>query len=220
MISRLFGWLRLARREESWRSAQILVLRHQLRVLQRQIDIEEVDGEEVGQDCLGLTVQELRPRRPFAPRRRWDPGGDQDLPHRRRRHENAEASEFTVDPPVTPPRVLPRHSQDQSPDGATRTRAARVLVLGLADPAAPHDVTSPTQYGLRTDEQAQARSPTLGDDVEQEHDQRPVGPRHLRSMAPAPTSSRSSSTPPAGSGSSASPHTRTTRGSPRWPGAS
>ena len=61
MISRLFGWLRLARREESWRSAQILVLRHQLRVLQRQIDIEEVDGEEVRRhDCLGLTVPELR----------------------------------------------------------------------------------------------------------------------------------------------------------------
>ena len=135
----------------------------------------------VARIALGLTVQELRPCRPLAPWRRWDPGGDQDLPHRRRRHENAEASEFTVDPAVTPPRVLPRHSQDHSPDGATRTRAARVRVLGLADPAAPHDVTSPAQYGLRTDEQAQARSPTLGDDVEQEHDQRPVGPRHLRS---------------------------------------
>ncbi len=38
MISRLFGWLRLSRREESWKSAEILLLRHQLRVLQRQID--------------------------------------------------------------------------------------------------------------------------------------------------------------------------------------
>jgi putative transposase len=38
MISGLFGWLRLSRREESWRSAEILLLRHQLRVLQRQID--------------------------------------------------------------------------------------------------------------------------------------------------------------------------------------
>ena len=38
MISRLFGWLRLSRRAESWRSAEILLLRHQLRVLQRQID--------------------------------------------------------------------------------------------------------------------------------------------------------------------------------------
>jgi putative transposase len=38
MISGLFGWLRLSRCEESWRSAEILLLRHQLRVLQRQID--------------------------------------------------------------------------------------------------------------------------------------------------------------------------------------
>jgi putative transposase len=38
MISRLFGWLRLSRCEESWRSAEILLLRHQLRVLQRQLD--------------------------------------------------------------------------------------------------------------------------------------------------------------------------------------
>jgi hypothetical protein len=38
MISRLFGWLRLSRREESRRSAEILLLRHQPRVLQRQID--------------------------------------------------------------------------------------------------------------------------------------------------------------------------------------
>jgi hypothetical protein len=144
--------------------------------------IEEVDGEEVRrQDCLGLTAQELRPRRPVTPRRRWDPGGDQDLSHRRRRHENAEASEFTVDPPVTPPRVLPRHSQDQSPDGGTRTRAARVLVLGLAAQRRRTMSRRQSQYGLRTDEQAQARSPTVGDDVEQEHDQRPIGPRQLRS---------------------------------------
>ena len=35
-ISRLFGWLRLSRRSESWKSAEILLLRHQLTVLQRQ----------------------------------------------------------------------------------------------------------------------------------------------------------------------------------------
>jgi len=36
--SRLFGWLRLSRRSESWKSAEILLLRHQLTVLQRQVD--------------------------------------------------------------------------------------------------------------------------------------------------------------------------------------
>jgi transposase InsO family protein len=35
-IARLFAWLRLSRREESWKSAEILLLRHQLTVLQRQ----------------------------------------------------------------------------------------------------------------------------------------------------------------------------------------
>jgi transposase len=35
-IARLFAWLRLTRREESWKSAEILLLRHQLTVLQRQ----------------------------------------------------------------------------------------------------------------------------------------------------------------------------------------
>jgi len=37
-ISRLFGWLRLSRRSESWKSAEILLLRHQLTVLQRQVE--------------------------------------------------------------------------------------------------------------------------------------------------------------------------------------
>ena len=36
LITRLAGWLRLSRREEAWRTAEILVLRHQLAVLQRR----------------------------------------------------------------------------------------------------------------------------------------------------------------------------------------
>ena len=38
LVTRMFSWLRLSRREESWKSAEILLLRHQLSVLQRQID--------------------------------------------------------------------------------------------------------------------------------------------------------------------------------------
>jgi hypothetical protein len=34
----MFGWLRLSRRSESWKSAEILLLRHQLTVLQRQVE--------------------------------------------------------------------------------------------------------------------------------------------------------------------------------------
>src|SRR5674476_870198 len=38
LVTRMFAGLRLSRREESWKSAEILLLRHQLTVLQRQID--------------------------------------------------------------------------------------------------------------------------------------------------------------------------------------
>ncbi len=36
LSTRLAAWLRLARREETWKTAEILILRHQLTVLQRQ----------------------------------------------------------------------------------------------------------------------------------------------------------------------------------------
>src|ERR1039457_1556316 len=35
-ITRTASWLRLSRREEAWQTAEILMLRHQLAVLQRQ----------------------------------------------------------------------------------------------------------------------------------------------------------------------------------------
>ncbi len=37
-VTRLFAWLHLSGREESWKSAEILLLRHQLVVLQRQVE--------------------------------------------------------------------------------------------------------------------------------------------------------------------------------------
>ncbi len=36
LITRTVSWLRLSRREEAWRTAEILLLRHQLAVLQRR----------------------------------------------------------------------------------------------------------------------------------------------------------------------------------------
>src|SRR5712691_2976971 len=36
LITRMTSWLRLSRREEEWKTAEILLLRHQLAVLQRQ----------------------------------------------------------------------------------------------------------------------------------------------------------------------------------------
>src|ERR1017187_1806780 len=36
LITRVAAWLRLSRREEAWQTAEILILRHQLAVLQRR----------------------------------------------------------------------------------------------------------------------------------------------------------------------------------------
>jgi hypothetical protein len=36
LITRVASWLRLSRREEAWQIAEILLLRHQLAVLQRR----------------------------------------------------------------------------------------------------------------------------------------------------------------------------------------
>ena len=36
LTTRAAAWLRLSRREETWKTAEILILRHQLTVLQRQ----------------------------------------------------------------------------------------------------------------------------------------------------------------------------------------
>src|SRR6266487_5527550 len=36
LITRLAAWLRLSRRKEAWRTAEILILRHQLAVLRRR----------------------------------------------------------------------------------------------------------------------------------------------------------------------------------------
>lgn len=38
IITRLFAWLRLFRREQPWKSGEILLPRHQLTVLQRPVD--------------------------------------------------------------------------------------------------------------------------------------------------------------------------------------
>ena len=36
LITRLISWLRLSQREETWKTAEILILRHQLAVLERR----------------------------------------------------------------------------------------------------------------------------------------------------------------------------------------
>jgi len=36
LVTRVAAWLRLSRREEAWKEAEILILRHQLAVVRRQ----------------------------------------------------------------------------------------------------------------------------------------------------------------------------------------
>jgi hypothetical protein len=36
LTARVFSWLRLSQREDTWKTAEILILRHQLAVLQRR----------------------------------------------------------------------------------------------------------------------------------------------------------------------------------------
>jgi putative transposase len=37
LVTKLFAWRRLSRRDDSWKTAEILLLRHQLTVVQRQV---------------------------------------------------------------------------------------------------------------------------------------------------------------------------------------
>ena len=59
-------------------------------------------------------------------------------------------------------------------------RAPGAFVAGPVCPAATDDVPVPAQDGLRRDNQTQAPTAALGDDVEQERDEGPVSPGRLR----------------------------------------
>ena len=60
-------------------------------------------------------------------------------------------------------------------------RTPGMSVAGFRGPAASDDVTVPAQDGLRRDNQTQASTVAFGNDVEQERDQCPISPAHLRS---------------------------------------
>jgi hypothetical protein len=50
LITRVEAWLRLSRREDAWKTAEILILRHQLTVLQRRRPCRP--AAELGRPCL------------------------------------------------------------------------------------------------------------------------------------------------------------------------
>jgi putative transposase len=108
IVSRLFRWLRLSRRPESWKSTEILLLRHQLTVLQRQVQarpkltwtdrafiallLDVIAKDRRG--CLRLIVTPqtiLRWRRDIIARR-WAEKSRHKHPGRPRVHRNITAS--------------------------------------------------------------------------------------------------------------------------------
>ena len=64
LIMRLAAWLRLSRREETWKTAEILILRHQLAVLQRRQP--RPDQRLVRAGCAGSNSQRPGRRRTAA----------------------------------------------------------------------------------------------------------------------------------------------------------
>jgi len=108
IIGRILGGLRLSRRDESWRNAEILLLRHQLTVLQRQVDARPTMSW-ADRALIALLLEAIPKRRRsglrliVAPetvlrwhqdivRRRWAAKSRHKRPGRPRTHRNITAS--------------------------------------------------------------------------------------------------------------------------------
>ncbi|WP_425465608.1 hypothetical protein [Nonomuraea turkmeniaca] len=107
---------------------------------QCRLDHQEVTRD----DRVRLGGQELPPGRPGPARHRIDTGRMQDLPHRRGRDRVPQARQLTLNSPLPPDRILPRHPNDQRldlPAGAGPSRAAPVG----EGPLTHHKVTMPSK---------------------------------------------------------------------------
>jgi putative transposase len=108
IVGRMFGWLRLSRRPESWRTAEILLLRHQLTVLQRQVEarpkmswtdraliallLDVIPKRGRGGLSLIVTPQTVLQWRRDIVRRRWADKSRHRNPGRPRTHRNIGAA--------------------------------------------------------------------------------------------------------------------------------
>jgi hypothetical protein len=108
------------------------------------------DQEVAGDDGVRLGGEELPPRRPGPPGRGIDAGRVQDLPHRGRGDRVPEPSQFTLDPPMAPGRVLSRHPDDQRPDRDPGGRPSWPAPAGVV-PLAGNEVLVPAQDSGRGD---------------------------------------------------------------------
>ena len=111
--------------------------------------------EVTGDDRVSLGGQELPPGRPGPPRRWVDTRGVQDLPHRGRGDRIPAPRQLTLDSPMPPGRILPRHPNDQRLDRntgrrsswrrpvqvhvrATRSRCQRRIMAGVTGKISDH----------------------------------------------------------------------------------
>ena len=114
------------------------------------LEEDRVDVEEIaGQHAISLSAQERPPGGVHVPRGRCAPPGAQDPSHGRFADLVSEPAQFTVDPAVSPGRVLPRQPQCQSADLLAGARSAcPVRVRPLArDQTMPLLVCRKTVYG-------------------------------------------------------------------------
>jgi hypothetical protein len=98
---------------------------------QHRVHVQEVHREYPG----GLGVQELPPRRARSARRRIDPRGAENLIDGRRADGNSQLRQFTVDPAVSPQRVLFRQPDGQAGDTPGRRRPAGLAAFARVVPS-------------------------------------------------------------------------------------
>jgi hypothetical protein len=104
-----------------------------------------------GEHGRGLRAQELPPGRSATPRRGRDPQLRQYPPHRRGAGAAAQAGQFTLDPPIAPARVIPRHLPDQRHDPRIHRRPAAAAGIGPVPAGQP---PVPAQQSVRRDQPA------------------------------------------------------------------
>ena len=81
-----------------------------------------------------------------------DVGAFQDLPDRRRRDLHSQHSQFTVDAPITPVRILVGQAQDQSPDRGEHPWSTRVPWPAVLRVTVREQGPVPPEHGVGADQ--------------------------------------------------------------------